>query len=508
MLLVFVSLAAAQDDAQCQAVTESAFASISETCRDLPRDSLCYASGSVEADFASAVAFDSEGDTAPLTQLTRAATAGFDLDDGSFGVAVMRASANQPYNESDPGLLFLLAGDAALIHDVDRAQVAEIREPLHSAALAETTVYAHPSIVAEVVGQLDADLIALVDAQDETGEWLRLVNDGLMGWAQRENLARLSAFQRLPILEAGQPFAMRDFSFSASLDYPECDAAAPVLAIQTPADLTVDLRMNGADIQFSGLLSASQAQRNALSLNLHRGSLRTSSGQVEAGSSVIAILDGGGRILAFSGAVPASDAELARGEALQHALNALLSEHGWAINSSEMRRSRTTHIVKRGDSLFGLARRYDTSVAEILRANGHSGLFKLVPDMEIVIPYEGSGFSGLGATSGGVTAAASSSDRDCAGLRLTDPLYRAPGGMARYYWDGAAAATGYRVDVYDHASGALVGSFHTAAGVTSVSFSAGQLGVGGALQWEVTALADGQAICSTGKSSPMPHVPS
>ena len=55
------------------------------------------------------------------------------------------------------------------------------------------------------------------------------------------------------------------------------------------------------------------------------------------------------------------------------------------------------HVVGRGDTLYSIARLYETSVAEIILANPGDEPIKLYRGTELVIPNPGSGFAGQGA---------------------------------------------------------------------------------------------------------------
>ena len=361
--------------------------------------------------------------------------------------------------------------------------------------------FAQAATISEELGQLQKDEIALIDARTRGGEWLRVVNDGTVSWVERGHLAPLQGMESLPVVDVVDPFAMQAFSFSSAREITDCDAAEPVLAIQTPETSSVNLTLNGVDIHVQSLVSFQQVHRNALSMTVHRGAATTAFGNtVLAGNTVVGILTSTGNgktaILDWSGALPVSDAELARGQRVQETLNGLARANDWAEQDSKMTVGDFIHVVAEGDTLFALARRYDVRVADIVEANNRPSPTLLYVGDELLIPNPGSGFAGLPKTA----------PPDCSGLRLTSPLETAPGGISPYYWDGIAGASGYQVDVYDHGTGSLLGSFRTGADQTSISFSAGQLGVGGALQWEVIALAEDQPICSTGKSAPLPHL--
>lgn len=495
----------------CADLVNRALTEMGEHCGDLERNSLCYGHPLIEASFAtdSSADFNQPDDRVSLGSLKSVKSTGIDLDTGQWGVAVMNLGAHLPAAHAGPGAILLLVGDAELTHEVELSQIAEIGEPLRTATLGPTTLYAHPSIIAVVADQLEPETIVLVDAISGDGNWLRAVNNGGVSWAESDNLARLGAMDGLPEIDIGDAFALRYFTFESSTELPDCTEGEPTLVIQTPAELPAGLRVNGAEIRVNALVSFQQLHSNALGMTVHRGEVTTASGETIAeGNSVIGIL-GGSAILAWSGALTASETELARGERAQIALNRLARSNGWDEFGTEMRAGAIIHTVAYGDTLYALARIYDVPLDEIIAANTQSTALRLLVGEELLIPNPGSGFSGSSPVvtrSEPSPAQTQPTGPDCSGLRLTAPLDAATGLPSPYYWDGIPAATGYRINVFDHGSATQVGSFHTGANQTTVSISAGQLGIGGALQWEVIALVDGQSLCSTGLSAPLPHV--
>ena len=508
-----IAIVTVAQDLSCSGLIDQALTRLGEHCADLERNSLCYGHGQVEAAFSAdySTEFSQPSDRAPITMLTGVESSGLALDTATWGIAVIRLGAHLPATYAGPGIIVMLMGDAQLRHDVDLARIAEIEGALSTATLKRTTLYAQPSIIAESAGQLEPETIAQVDAISGDGNWLRVIKDDRAYWAESADLARLQAMDSLPAIDTGDPFALRYFSFASSTELPECAEAEPMLVIQTPPDVPANLRVNGADIHVDSMISFQQLHGNALGMTVHRGQVTTISGEIiSQGHSVIGIL-GGGQILAWSGALPASESELARGERAQTALNNLARGNGWDEFDTDMPAGAIIHTVAYGDTLYAIARLYDVPLDDIVAANTQTSALRLLVGEELVIPNPGSGYaasSGVAVRSAPAPAQTESIAPDCSGLRLASPLDMASGSASPYYWDGIPAASGYRVNVYDHGSGNLVGTFTTGAHQTTVSISAGQLGIGGALQWEVEALRDGQTICSTGLSAPLPHISS
>ena len=404
-LLAAVSFAPlrAQDEF-CRATVESAFASIGQNCAELERGSLCYSHPLVEASFADDSQpgdFSRPSQRASVMGLSSVRSGGLDIEQRHWGLAILHLGAKYPRTYKGPGILILLSGAAEVINDTDPATVARIVDPLSSAALVETTLFKNPGIIPEPIGSAAVDELLLVDAFDESGDWLRVVNNGAVAWAQRKDLARLHAMESLPTIGIGAAFPFQALSLTTSTQFPACDQAEPMVAIQTPEDRPVNLTINGVDIHVGSLVTFQQVHRNAVSLTVHRGKVTTIfGGTVQQGESVIGILgrrsDRDLQVLDWSGALPASDAELARGQRAQEALNSLAAVNGWPAQKTFRHPPALVHVVERGETLYSIARRYETSVAEIILENLGDEPIKLYSGTKLVIPNRGSGFAGHG----------------------------------------------------------------------------------------------------------------
>ena len=95
------------------------------------------------------------------------------------------------------------------------------------------------------------------------------------------------------------------------------------------------------------------------------------------------------------------------------------------------------------------------------------------------------------------TQSAPETGLDCTGLRLTAPLDGLPNGVATFYWDPLnLPGVTYVITVFDEGGNALA-SF-SAGSATNVSGDVSQGAIGGVFQLivRVTALVDGQSVCS------------
>ena len=385
----------------CSETVERAFTALQEQCIGLERDSLCYGHARVEASFAAdafAVEFANKGARASTAGVAGVATGALNVQQGQWGVAVMNLGANLPQTYEGPGVIVMLAGEAAVVNEVEPENVMTIQAPVSTVALEATTLYKNPGVIPEAVGRVEVDQLLLVDAYESSGQWLRVVNDGLVSWVEANTVARLNAMEDLPKLDLGVTFAFKALSLATGTDYPACDGAENMIAIQTPEDLSISLTVNGVDIHIGSMVTFQQVHRNALSMTVHRGEVTTIFGQtVRQSESILGILgeteDREATVLDWSGALRGSEAEFARGKRAQAALNGLARSNGWEEYEAYNYLQDVVHIVQAGETLYGLTARYHTSVEGIIAANGGGDSLRLLIGMELVIPKPGSGFS-------------------------------------------------------------------------------------------------------------------
>lgn len=398
-----LAVASAQDDL-CHNVVEQAFASIAQNCANLEANSLCYGHPLVETIFTDAAPtaeIGSPSQRAPITDLSSVQTSSLDLEAGRWGIAILNLGAMYPRTRQGPGIIVMLAGAAEISNEIDPASAPQISEPLSTAALVETTLFKNPGILPRPLGMAAVDEILLVDATDESGAWLRVVNDGAVAWVERDNVARLNAMDALPVIGTAAAFPFQALSLATAAEFPACDLAEPMIAIQTPGDMSVNLTLNGVDIHIGAMVTFQQVHRNALSMTVHRGEVTTVFGQmVQQGESVIGALgpggDGNAQVIDWSAALPASKAENARGLRAQTALTDLARVNGWLGHKTFKHPPELVHVVKRGDTLYSIGRRYDASIAEIILANLGDEPIKLYRGAKLIIPNPGSGFAGHG----------------------------------------------------------------------------------------------------------------
>ena len=405
LLALFGHADASAQGRLCRQTAENAIASLRQNCAHLARDSVCYGYPQADVSFAEdgvIEAFSRPADRASVVNIAGVRSGALDQEREHWGLALMNLSANWPRTHQGPGIIIMLAGDAAVENEVQPAEVPRISAPLSTAALVDTTLFRHPGIIPESVGSAGVDEILLVDAFDDSGDWLRVVNEGKISWVEGDDVARLHAMETLPTVGVGATFPFRALSVSTGTEFPECDQAEPMVAIQTPQDMPVNLTVNGVDIRVGAMVTLQQAHRNALSLTVHRGEVTTIFGQtVKQGESILGILgktpEREFEVLEWSGVLAASEAELARGQRAQGALNLVARANDWPLFETFRHPPDLVHVVASGESLYSIGRQYEASVAEIILANLGDEPIRLYSGTRLIIPNPGSGFAGRGA---------------------------------------------------------------------------------------------------------------
>lgn len=116
LLFGFVSVVMAQDEA-CPALVEQALASAGELCSQLGRNSVCYGNDNVRALDANQTPLEdflNVGDQVRVDKVGQLSTAGMNLEDNEWGVALLALQANLPDTLPGQNVIFVVFGDASL----------------------------------------------------------------------------------------------------------------------------------------------------------------------------------------------------------------------------------------------------------------------------------------------------------------------------------------------------------------------------------------------------------
>ena len=183
--------------------------------------------------------------------------------------------------------------------------------------------------------------------------------------------------------ESSQLSPFQSFYFFPGFGGVNCYEAEPMLAIQTPGNISVNLVLNGVDTEMSPgtLLTITSSV-----CTIHRGNIIQRVGNetavLLANQTVDIHIDEGGNVI-VDNLRGISEREFERGQQLQARLNAVAAANGWSeqfvsaprefdvepMASESQSPCDTQHTVVWGDTLYKIARRYGVSVQSIVEAN-------------------------------------------------------------------------------------------------------------------------------------------
>lgn len=531
----------AQTSAGCPALVDLALSQIGANCGRLDRNAACYGFNRVEARFSSSVPegfFTRPSDRAPLATMQSIRTASLDLGLGQWGIAVLNVQANVPDTLPGQAVTMLLMGDTEVENAVSAPAAGE---PVTVTLALEATLHAGPDVGTPTVVTIPAGTQLAVQARTADSQWLRIAAGIDPVWLPTVAIVADPAVVRLPVDQPASGSPMQAFYFRTGPASTQCLETPSVLAIRSPENITVDLTVNGADIRLGSLVTLRTIGDLMRLTTLYGQAIIDPNGRnpmvVPAGfttSTCLAALDDLGadgqandrsvdESCAWEPPRPAAPDELADQALIQRMLAQLGLDAALPTPTPSAPEcpvgATITHVVSRGENLFRISLRYQTSVAAILQANGLTNPNLIYPNQRLTIPcgvdtgrpsfpppplppLPRPGFDQGAPPFTGV---------DCSRFRATSPLDGLPVGQATFFWDPAPGAASYRVNIYnlDERRGALVGTFVTGGENTNLTapMTIDALGYGFKFAWEVLAIGpDGRVACASDRYT-VPRAP-
>ncbi len=534
----------------CPALVELALSQVGNNCSDLGHNSACYGFNKLSATFNQSVDsnfFTRPSDRSDLALVQSIQTAPLDLGLGQWGIAVLNVQANVPDTLPGQAVTFLLLGDSEIENAVEASSdnVEAVTVILQSAA--ELRSGAQPT--SDVIGGLAAGTVVDADAISQDGAAIRLRTESGGGWVNRDVVNPNPTLDKLPTVKLNSDSPMQSFYLRTRTgNNLDCAQTPSVLTIQSPQHLKVNLTANGADIEMGSLITLQiLPDGRTMQLTTLEGLATVGKGTndevvVPAGSTTTHCLsapqnlgDDGqandqtlGTNCQWTQPRSATVSELEQGQTAQVILDRLGLTRADLVVQTEPTPIVTdvppptpvpvlgecpvgtniTHVVSAGENLYRISLRYKTSMGAIMAANGITNAERIFVGQRLIIPCGvDTGvpsvpqlppfFPGNGQRPPGPPTFPTGVD--CSTFRATSPLDGLNYGRNTFYWDGAAGATGYRVNIYgmDEAKGALVRSFDSRGTPTSLTadITIQTTGYGFKFAWEVQALYDNAVAC-------------
>lgn len=443
MSVVFISsgvLIGAAQDASCTALVQTAFEQLNTSCANTPGNSACFGSGS-----------SNPGDTVSLADLQTAQTQSGE----GWGVGLLNVHANVPLALSEQGLKYFMIGDVTVENAVDAANAFTPVQSFKVTPLVAANLRSGPSTDAKVLANAPVGTELAADGLSSDGGWLRVLNGDQLAWISRQVVASNDGdLDTLPVIGSNTRTLMQSIFLTTSDITATCTDAPPsMLVVQAPGGMNASINVNGVDIRFDGAIA------------LHAGG--------DDHDLEVIVLSGGANVDGVS--LPAG-----------FTLTVPLSEDNHSSNGA------ATGLRPINESERGFLTPLASGIPSDLLYTALS-----VPTQDDIAAV----LAQLNYASAGQTVSGPASGQaDCSRFKPTSPLGGMPLGSTPFYWDIAAGATAYRINVYD-GGGGLITSIDTGATSTTFTVDTQSFGAGSNFSWSVDAIVNGQVACSSGHVS-------
>ncbi len=504
----------------CPVMVHDALELLGDNCDGVQRNSACYGYFEVDASFVEEVdpdMFDEPSDLASLTQLASLRTAPVSLEDNRWGIAVMEVQANVPNTLPGQSVIFLLMGDAEIQNAVDHTVALEPVDPVNIVIDENTVARTQPASNANAVGDLDTGAQLATDALSADSEWLRVVVNGQVAWVPVTSVAADSALARLPVITPETRTPMQSFYFSTGIGNPQCNEAPNAITVRSRRDMEVDLTVNGVDVTIGSTITFRNLAEDEVLITVQEGHLETSDGRVvERGQSINAIVSQEGDVAVWGDIVESSSLDRQIGAISYLGLNEVTPEEdrlGYLLDylgveslpafggDVDEDADVIIHEVQDGETLFSVARLYDTSIARIIADNGlmdatvETGQQLLISQPGVgYIDYENTDLSAPDTGDGGTSTVAPS----CEVFAARSPLNGLNRGVNAFYWTPLEGATSYRVRVRNLEENIII-KFDSNGTQTGLAGTINERTAGDGMRfaWDVQALVDNTVACTS-----------
>lgn len=269
----------------CPDVVSIALETLDQLCTETGRNEACYGHITLDAQPQPDVDrfnFDREGDIEDITDIQTLRLARMDVNDGTWGVAIMHIQADLPDTATDQNVTLLLFGDV----EIDNAASATVQLEVQLASSANVNVRLRPNVQSPVVataGRTDS-VMATGRLADSSWVRIRLPDSGIAGWVASFLVEDGANIEALPVVgETSRHYGpMQAFMFQSGTN----DVACPEqphsgLIIQTPeGDAKVTFLINEVDIQLGSTVFFQADPGTEMTVSVVEGSAHVTAGGV------------------------------------------------------------------------------------------------------------------------------------------------------------------------------------------------------------------------------------
>jgi hypothetical protein len=456
IFLLSLSLVIAQG-AACPELVSQALEAMDENCAATGRNQACYGYNQVETSFLADVDeefFRYPGDLANISEIETIRTTALDMEDNTWGVALLNIQANLPNTLPGQTVTFILFGDVELENAVSPENAFEPSDGINvNVAAQSATIRSGAGANFTALGRVLAGDLLQADALSADNLWLRVIFNNAPAWIEVSAVAPDEALADLPILNDELYTPMQAVYLRTGIGEPECvEAPENVLLVQGPEDIEIQLSVNGASIRLgsTGLIRELTIDDEQLLLVMAlEGEFNVEGTSIRPGEYTVLCLDepqsrgldnqSNDRNVSCAPTEP----ELMPPNEFNDAWCSLENLPVTVLNYA-FKACYRSHTVAHGENLFRIAQHYCVTVDAFIRLNGISNPNRIVAGQSLFIPLnacEGEGSTQAPATNNPQAAL------DCSMVRLTSPRGGLPNGRVTFYWDPVPWAASYRLTI-------------------------------------------------------------
>jgi hypothetical protein len=261
VLILTPAIVYAQAANNCPALVNRALSQLGTTCAGVARNNACYGNNQLTTHFVNPVPadfFTHAGDQTPLNDVEAIQATSADVQAETWGISVLHLQANLPNTLPGQGVVLISLGGTEVENGVDPNEALILpTQPLtvttSGAAEFRVATSTSPSS-SEIIGYIPQGASLQADATSADGNWVRVIYNNRPGWINRPSLAANVDVSTLPSIGPETFTPMQSFYFRTGIGGVECNDAPPLILIQGPSDIPVDIRVHDVDIRIESTI--------------------------------------------------------------------------------------------------------------------------------------------------------------------------------------------------------------------------------------------------------------
>lgn len=265
------------------ALVRAAVANTTLECADVQIGEACYGSPTLETDTVANTRFNRVGHTLAIPDLLALQSAPLNIDDGEWGITVMRPQSNTP-NEI---LTYVVFGDVSLTSTSTESEPVRT-VPVRVTFDAGANVRSTPSESASLAGALTAGAIVPATGRLADGSWFRVfLDDGTSGWVRADLIRVEGDLAAIPAITPDEPAPLSLFSpmlvfqFTSGQDDSPCSSVPNSGILAQTGGVEMHLIINGIDLYLNGTVYLQAKPEGGLMVTTLEGDVRIVSAQTE-----------------------------------------------------------------------------------------------------------------------------------------------------------------------------------------------------------------------------------